>query len=124
MHIIDGKISIGRIIEWKCPTRMAIYIPIDTSIRKAIVYLWNPHNHPMYPKTKPSTDEKDQLKKAINAAGKSGLTVWKLISNKVLLRILGLKWYLPSGMPAPSTSDIYNSMSLPITSLHIWIAVN
>ena len=84
-HIIDGKISTGRIIERKCPTRMAIYILVDASIRKAIVYLRNPHNHPMYPKTKPSTEEKDQLRKAINAAGKRGLTVRKLINGKVLI---------------------------------------
>jgi len=32
----------------KCPTCMAIYIPVDASVRKAIVYLRNPHNHPMY----------------------------------------------------------------------------
>ena len=84
-HIIDGKISLGNIIERKCPTRMAIYIPVDTSIRKAIVHLRNPHNHPMYPKTKPSTEEKDQLRKAINAAGKRGLTVRKLINGKVFI---------------------------------------
>ena len=79
-HIIEGKISPGKIVERKCPTRMAIYIPVDTSIRKAIVHIRNPHNHPMYPKTKPSTEEKDQLRKAINAAGKRGLTVRKLIN--------------------------------------------
>jgi hypothetical protein len=66
---------------------MAIYIPVDTSIRKAIVYLRNPHNHPMYPKTKPSTEEKGQLRKAINAAGKRGLTVRKLI-NGIVFRFL------------------------------------
>jgi hypothetical protein len=69
---------------------MAIYIPVDTSIRKAIVHLRNPHNHPMYPKTKPSTEEKDQLRKAINAAGKRGLTVRKLINGMVLRFLLCL----------------------------------
>ena len=83
---------------------MAIYIPVDTSVRKAIVYLRNPHNHPMYPKTKPSTNEKEQLKKAINAAGKSGLTVRKLINGKVLL-FLGLEWYLPFWNP--SSINVY-----------------
>ena len=64
---------------------MAIYIPVDTSIRKAIIYLRNPHNHPMYPKTKPSmyTEEKHQLMKAINTAGKRGLTIHKLIDGMV-----------------------------------------
>ena len=68
---------------------MAIYIPVDTSIHKAIVYLRNPHNNPMYPKTKPSTEEKDQLRKAINVAGKRGLTVRKLI-NGIVFCFLGL----------------------------------
>ena len=117
-HVIDGKILLGRIIERKCPTHMAIYIPVDTSIHKAIVHLWNPHNHPMYPKTKPSTEEKDQLRKAINAAGKCGLTIHKLINGIVVLIIwvIGLDWYSPSGIPAPSTSAIYKNMFLPIAS--------
>jgi len=114
-HVIDGKISPGRIIEQKCPTRMAIYIPVDASIHKAIVFLHNPHNHPMYPKTKPSTEEKSQLRKAINAAGKRGLTVRKLI-NGIVSRFSSSNWYLPFKNSAPSTSSIYNSMALPIAS--------
>jgi len=94
---------------------MAIYIPVDTSIHKAIVYLRNPHNHPMYPKTKPSTDEKGQLRKAINAAGKRGLTIRKLI-NGIVSRFSSSNWYLPFKNSAPSTSSIYNSMALPIAS--------
>ena len=72
----------------------------------------------MYPKTKSSTEEKDQLRKAINAAGKHGLTICKLINGIVVLiiRVIGLDWYSPSGIPAPSTSVIYKNMSLPITS--------
>jgi hypothetical protein len=83
---------------------MAIYIPVDSSVRKAIVHLRNPHNHPMYPKTKPSTEEKDQLRKAISAAGKSGLTVRKLI-NGIVLIFLDLTWSFT--IRNPSTIDIY-----------------
>ena len=94
---------------------MVIYIPIDTSIRKAIIILRNPHNHPMYPKTKPSTEEKDRLRKAITAAGKRGLTVRKLI-NGIVSRFLSSTCYLPSEYPAPSTSAIYSSTALPVAT--------
>jgi hypothetical protein len=114
-HVIDGKISPGRIIEQKCPTRMAIYIPVDASICKAIVSLCMSHNYPMYPETKPSTEEKSQLRKAINAAGKCGLTVCKLI-NGIVFRFSSSNQYLPSKNSAPSTSSIYNSTVLPIAS--------
>ena len=94
---------------------MVIYIPIDTSIRKAIIILRNPHNHPMYPKTKPSTEEKDRLRKAITAAGKRGLTVRKLI-NGIVSRFLSSTCYLPSEYSAPSTSAIYSSTALPVAT--------
>jgi hypothetical protein len=113
-HIIEGKISPGTIIERKCPTRMVIYIPIDTSIQKAIIILRNPHNHPMYPKTKPSTEEKDRLRRAITAAGKRGLTVRKLINGIVSIFIPTC--YLPSKYSAPSTSAIYSSTALPVAT--------
>ena len=55
-------------------------MPVDTSIRQAIVFLRGPHNHPMHPKTKPSSEEKLQLEKAIQAAGRRRLTVQKLLN--------------------------------------------
>ncbi|KIJ93662.1 hypothetical protein K443DRAFT_134976 [Laccaria amethystina LaAM-08-1] len=94
---LKGKISPRTIIERKCPTRMVIYIPIDTSIQKAIIILRNPHNHPMYPKTKPSTEEKDRLRRAITAAGNPTC-------------------YLPSKYSAPSASAIYSSTALPVAT--------
>ena len=45
-----------------------------------IVFLRGPHNHPMHPKTKPSSEEKLQLEKAIQAAGRRRLTIQKLLN--------------------------------------------
>ncbi|KAF8951490.1 hypothetical protein BDZ97DRAFT_1909987 [Flammula alnicola] len=96
-HVINAKISQGKMVRRKCPTSMVIFIPLDISIQKAIVFLRGPHNHPMHPKTKPSSEEKVQLHKAIEAAGRRGLTVQKLLN-------------------APSTSTIYNGKSIPEAS--------
>ena len=59
---------------------MLIFVPVDTSIHQAVVFLRGPHNHPMHPKTKPSSEEKLQLEKAIQAAGRRRLTVQKLLN--------------------------------------------
>ena len=69
-----------KIVRRKCPAVMLIFVPVDTSIRQAIVFLRGPHNHPMHPKTKPSSEEKLQLEKAIQAAGRRRLTVQKLLN--------------------------------------------
>jgi hypothetical protein len=106
---------------------MAIYIPVDPSIRKAIVHLRNPHNHPMYPKSKPSTDEKDQLKKAINAAGKRGLTVRKLINgiNIMILRF-DINHIDINHLEFQHLRHLLFTTTCPYQShpLHLWIAVN
>jgi hypothetical protein len=115
LHVIDDKILSGRIIEQKCPTCMAIYIPVNASICKAIVFLHDPHNHPIYPKTKPSTEEKNQHRKAINATEKHGLTVCKLIK-WYSFRFSSSNQYLPFKDSMPLTSSIYNSIALPIAS--------
>jgi hypothetical protein len=79
-------------VRRKCPAVMLIFVPVDTSLRQAIVFLRNPHNHPMHPKTKPSSEEKLQLEKAIQAAGRRRLTVQKLLNGTLqpiaLLKVL------------------------------------
>ena len=79
-HLENGKFLKAKMVRRKCPAVMLIFVPVDTSIRQAIVYLRGPHNHPMHPKTKPSSDEKLQLEKAIQAAGRRSLTVQKLLN--------------------------------------------
>jgi hypothetical protein len=72
-------------VRRKCPAVMLIFVPVDTSIHQAVVFLRGPHNHPMHPKTKPSSEEKLQLEKAIQAVGRRKLTVQKLLN--------GTSWY-------------------------------
>jgi hypothetical protein len=50
------------------------------SIQKAFVILRNPHNHPVHPRTKPTAEDKGKLVEAIDAVGKTGLTVRKLLN--------------------------------------------
>ena len=65
---------------------MLIFVPVNTSIHQAVVFLHGPHNHPMHPKTKPSSEDKLQLEKAIQAAGRRRLTVQKLLNGMSLAR--------------------------------------
>ena len=67
-HVKNGKFIKAKMVHRKCPTVMLIIVPVDTSIHQAVVFICEPHNHPMHPKTKPSSEEK--LEKAIQAAGR------------------------------------------------------
>lgn len=80
LHVIEGKISNAKMVQRECPTVMVIFIPVDKSILKAIVYLQHAHNHPMQPKIKPSSEDKVKITKAINAVGLRGLSVQKLLN--------------------------------------------
>ncbi|KAJ7189141.1 hypothetical protein C8R46DRAFT_1184332 [Mycena filopes] len=75
--------------QHKCLAKRAIYIPVDTSIRKAlIVNNQTGHNHPMPTLTKVSLKTKETYKKLIKAAGVVGATVSKVdnaASTKVIL---------------------------------------
>jgi hypothetical protein len=57
-------------VRRKCLAVMLIFVLVNTSIHQAIFFLRGPHNHPIHPKTKPSSAEKLQLEKAIQAAGR------------------------------------------------------
>lgn len=62
---------------------MIIYVAVEDSPatrHKAIVLLENPHNHPMHPTSKPSTEDKLKLKTAVNAVGPNGPTAQKLLN--------------------------------------------
>ncbi|KAF8219461.1 hypothetical protein L208DRAFT_1383005 [Tricholoma matsutake] len=107
-HVIDGKIIPAKIIRRKCPTEMIIFVPVDKEIRKAVIILCNPHNHPMHPRTKPSFKDKKKITKAIHAAGTTGLTVLKLMNVPSLIVDQQL---------APSTALVYDGSSIADHSL-------
>jgi hypothetical protein len=69
------------IVKRACPTQMIVFVPVNRpDVPKAIVILRNPHNHPMHPHTKPMYAERSLITSLVNAAGKTGLTVSKLLN--------------------------------------------
>ncbi|KAF8225893.1 hypothetical protein L208DRAFT_1503629 [Tricholoma matsutake] len=108
LDVINGKIIPAKIIRRKCPTEMIIFVPVDKEIRKAVIILRNPHNHPMHPRTKPSFKDKKKITKAIHAAGTTGLTVSKLMNVPSLIVDQQL---------APSTTLVYDGSSIADHSL-------
>jgi hypothetical protein len=71
----------------ECGSRMIIHIPVEQSpatLHKALVVLRDPHNHPMHPRTKPTTEDKIKLGAAVKATGLNGLTVQKLLNGECL----------------------------------------
>ncbi|KAJ7129118.1 hypothetical protein C8R46DRAFT_1202508 [Mycena filopes] len=62
---------------------------IPETRNKALVILRNPHNHPMHPKFKPSTEDRVKLGAAVQAAGLTGLTAMKLLNATSTSEIYG-----------------------------------
>ena len=79
-HTGDGKQAL--LIRHECPASKTIWVPIDESIRKAVIVFNpdNPHNHPILPSSKASAMTRDSYKQCITAAGLVGSTV-KTIDN-------------------------------------------
>ena len=80
-------------VRRKHPAVMLIFVPIDTSIHQAVVFLHGLHNHLMHPKTKPSSEDKNKLEMAIQAAGTRKLTVQKLLNGASWLTTLLILLY-------------------------------
>ncbi|KAJ6518461.1 hypothetical protein DFH09DRAFT_1331945 [Mycena vulgaris] len=90
-HIVNGEPHMkSAIMKRPCPVQRQIYIPMDPSIRKAlIVHPGNiAHNHPIPAFKKVSHEQKAVYKKCIQVAGCVGATVAKVDnapSTKLLL---------------------------------------
>ncbi|KAJ7701298.1 hypothetical protein B0H16DRAFT_1440958 [Mycena metata] len=99
-HIKDGQQVRGKIVQRTCTARRAIYVPVDTSIRKAlIVHNDTGHNHPMPALIKASFSTKATYKKLIQAVGVVGATVSKVDnapSTKVILGGKSVTAFAPS----------------------------
>ena len=95
-HLENGKFLKAKMVRRKCPAMMLIFVPVDTSNRQAVVFLRGPHNYPMHLKMKPRSEEKIQLEKAIQAAGRRKLTVQKLLNgaSPVVNLLIILIWHL------------------------------
>ncbi|KAJ7469936.1 hypothetical protein B0H11DRAFT_2042902 [Mycena galericulata] len=79
-HIAQGKPVTSRIVNRACSATRTIYVPLDPTIRKALIVHPNntPHNHPMPPLTKASFELKDTYRQCIKAVGCVGATVAKV----------------------------------------------
>ncbi|KAJ7458041.1 hypothetical protein B0H11DRAFT_2062428, partial [Mycena galericulata] len=79
-HIEQGKPVTSRIVNRECPAARTIYVPLDPTIRKALIVHPNntPHNHPMPPLTKASFELKETYRQCIKAVGCVGATVAKV----------------------------------------------
>ncbi|KAJ7749102.1 hypothetical protein B0H16DRAFT_1691917 [Mycena metata] len=99
-HIKDGQQVRGKIVQRICTARRAIYVPVDTSIRKAlIVHNDTGHNHPMPTLIKASFSTKATYEKLIQAVGVVGATVSKVDnapSTKVILGGKSVTAFAPS----------------------------
>ncbi|KAJ6550908.1 hypothetical protein B0H10DRAFT_2447027 [Mycena sp. CBHHK59/15] len=80
-HIVNGHSKAhSRIQRHPCPASRTIYIPDDTSIRKALIIHKDhtPHNHPMPALTKVSLQVKETYRDCVKASGVVGATVSKV----------------------------------------------
>ncbi|KAJ6618034.1 hypothetical protein B0H10DRAFT_1947836 [Mycena sp. CBHHK59/15] len=86
-HIINGNaVAQCRIQHHKCPCKLSIYVPIDTRVRKVLLFHPKsvPHNHPIPPLLKLSHEARSKYTEAVAAAGIVGSTVAKVDNGKFI----------------------------------------
>lgn len=76
-HLKEGKVVQGTLVHRKCPAKIKIFSPLERSDRRAVVILYNHHNHPKFPSTKLSRDGRDKYEAAVKANGVARSTVLK-----------------------------------------------
>jgi hypothetical protein len=83
-HIRDGKPIRSKMILRPCSAERTIFVPVDASLRMAIVVPnhHKPHTHPMPLMTKASYDAKASYRENILAVGVLGATVKKVDNGK------------------------------------------
>ncbi|KAF8961308.1 hypothetical protein BDZ97DRAFT_1760046 [Flammula alnicola] len=100
-HTGDGKQA--KMVRHQCPTSRTIYVPLDPTIRKALVGPnQHGHSHPILPATKASKMIKEMYQKCIRAAGIVGSTVLSVENAKSTKLILGDK---TSSLLAPALAN-------------------
>ncbi|KAJ6573319.1 hypothetical protein B0H10DRAFT_1964097 [Mycena sp. CBHHK59/15] len=86
-HIINGNaVAQCRIQHHKCPCKLSIYVPIDTRVRKVLLFHPKsvPHNHPIPPLLKLSHEARSKYTEAVAAAGIVGSTIAKVDNGKFI----------------------------------------
>ncbi|KAJ6587751.1 hypothetical protein B0H10DRAFT_1954453 [Mycena sp. CBHHK59/15] len=109
-HIIDGRQVRAAIRQHPCPATRSIYVPVDRSIRKALIVQNNTgHNHPMPTLTKVSLAVKEIYRECVEASGCIGATVAKVdnaASTKLILKGKTPAAFLPALSSKRAKRDI------------------
>ncbi|KAF7372724.1 hypothetical protein MSAN_00477700 [Mycena sanguinolenta] len=99
-HIVKGTQVQADIVNYPCDVVRYIYVPKDTSIRKAlIIHNETGHNHPMPTLTKMTYGLKATYRQCIDANGVLGATVSKIDNAQSTLKVLDGK--TPAAYAAP-----------------------
>ncbi|KAJ7731530.1 hypothetical protein B0H16DRAFT_1893335 [Mycena metata] len=79
-HIVNGHAVTSAIIRRPCSAYRTIFVPVDASIRIALIVHTGdiPHNHPIPVLKKASIQIKESYRQAIRATGTVGATVMKV----------------------------------------------
>ncbi|KAJ7177631.1 hypothetical protein C8R46DRAFT_1328221 [Mycena filopes] len=150
-HILNGSPQSSSIVNRPCDAKRTIYVPVDASIRMALII--HPgdiaHNHPMPSLKKASFEVKESYRQCIQAVGCVGATVSKvdnapstqllldgrrpgefspaLQSNQVkrkLVREAKLEAY-PAGLDVVGAFELFwQDMNKPITESYVQQLVN
>ncbi|KAJ7191167.1 hypothetical protein B0H12DRAFT_1172358, partial [Mycena haematopus] len=91
-HIINGRAVTSSIVHRPCEARRTIYVPLDSSIRKAlIIHGSSAHNHPMPVLKKASFGVRKSYRQCIKGSGCVAATVAKVDNAPSTKLLLGMK---------------------------------
>ncbi|KAJ6629784.1 hypothetical protein B0H10DRAFT_2428145 [Mycena sp. CBHHK59/15] len=113
-HIFNGQVLTSSIVNRPCDAARTIYVPVNPSIRKAlIIHSHNvAHNHPMPALKKASFELKESYRQCIKAAGCVGVTVAKVDNAPSTQVLLGGK--TPAEFAPPLQSKCLIPLALPL----------
>jgi hypothetical protein len=84
IHLRDGKLDTGKMVQCKCGAKLILYVPADKDDRRVIVIPEpEPHNHPSFPSDKFTLEAQAKLKTTIHQVGKTGLSVSRLQNSEL-----------------------------------------
>ncbi|KAJ7203392.1 hypothetical protein C8J57DRAFT_1101243 [Mycena rebaudengoi] len=97
-HITDGRSDTrSQMVHHECYAARTVYVPIDKSIRKALVIIKNiPHSHPMPVFSKVSEELKHIYVDCVTAVGSVDATVSKVDNANSTKLLLNGKTYAPA----------------------------
>ncbi len=77
-HVVDSQAVVGKLVKYRCQTKISIWYPADETDRRAIVLLSGAHTHPTPLYDKVAQESERRYEKAVRAVGIMGATVSKV----------------------------------------------